>query len=664
MSNDEDRPWMRMIRDLHRGFDTLEKEVRLLREIDQTILSFDGSIKQNRLEELFSRCLSEFSRIHRVPGPALCYVNTGHELQSLCARDNSGNLLPPTINLSQELLRQIGWEALPDNVGSVVLSRDGNEPLFQQFPEQKTVLICPMYMAPLSNNVLCTFFFFDQHEEIVSHLGDSDFRRSTEALVRQLAIAFVHCEQARRQQWLQTMWGSFLERNLSPTLCFAHLVTEVPSLLPNFGPLKLSGEAPQCQMLTLTRDKKLGTPELLVIRGTTGTEPSGTKIALERSICGLVVTDPEYRDYFLDDPTKPKYSDRYRSYLLRGKKIRTEFAVPLLRGGELVGVLNLESTLPNAFSTHHVDTIISIAGKIAPLASVFEERLSINARMQQSVASSTQQYLDALARIFNHGISTPLRSVDSNLNLTDKIIKSLPELDAIARRSPNRDKAQTAQITTKKIEEALTEISSAHERLREDYSQIRKYTDDFADDIKGYGDAGLMPLEKILRSAIDLATGSLLTKVRNITVKFEDEGKRPDTVAYCSNLLKQHLFSIFNNAVASIKAQLATDGAPGEILVSISEEKPDKTQEVSLNQFWVIKVRDNGVGVTPEQLNSLRRFEPGVRFRQDIGHGHGLTAMQRYIVSIGGRVMLNSKLGEYFEISLYLAKVPPSQAQQ
>jgi signal transduction histidine kinase len=97
------------------------------------------------------------------------------------------------------------------------------------------------------------------------------------------------------------------------------------------------------------------------------------------------------------------------------------------------------------------------------------------------------------------------------------------------------------------------------------------------------------------------------------------------------------------------------------ISVSVSAEIPPDTEEVLLNEYWVIKIRDNGSGVSSEQLTKLNRFEPGIRFRKGIGHGHGLTAAQRYMASLGGRVTLYSELGKYFEVALYLRKSEPGE---
>jgi len=65
--------------------------------------------------------------------------------------------------------------------------------------------------------------------------------------------------------------------------------------------------------------------------------------------------------------------------------------------------------------------------------------------------------------------------------------------------------------------------------------------------------------------------------------------------------------------------------------------------------------------VQPDQLDRLKHFEPGLRFRKDQGTGSGLVAAQRFISSIGGRIELDSVLGDFFEVVLHVYEDRPDE---
>jgi signal transduction histidine kinase len=651
MQQEHHRPWERMIRDLHRGFNLLDQEIGLLRDIDQTILSIGGDGRASRsLEDLFLVSIERFSRIHRLHTPVLCYVYLGEHL-ALLQEAGQESPHPTRISISSALDPFLKAAANP-RLTPIVVTRDAGDDIFSVFTDAKTILLCPMYSS--SGTLFCIFLLADNDPPEGSHLSDPDFKHSITSLVSQLAIAYGHRDRDQQHQRIQELWSKFLELNLSPTMCFQHLTRKVPEFLPKFGSLKIVGPTPEVQALMLVRDNK-GSPDHLVIRGTTGHEYSGTRVAIERSICGLLVTD-EKLPLFCDDPTKPKYAHLYRNYLGHAKQIKTELVVRITKGAELVGVLNLESETVDAFNIHHREAILSLANTIAPLVTVFEQRITMNTLMQHSVTTSTRQYLEALAGTFGHAVGTPLRSMRTNIRLASDMLSNDANRALEAIRST---KQETLAVALDEASRTLTQIASAHARLLKDYTQIHKYTSDFTTDIASYADAGPMSIREVLKSAVELASDSLLTAGANIQFSFEKDETSPATRVVGSNLLKQHLFSIFNNAILSIEERMLADHAPGVITISISEDQPPESQEVSLNRSWAVRIRDNGMGVSPEQLDALRRFDPGVRFRKSTGHGFGLTAAHRYMAAIDGRIELDSEKGRFFEVRLYFAASAP-----
>jgi signal transduction histidine kinase len=538
----------------------------------------------------------------------------------------------------------------------LILNAEDDEILFRYFPEKKTILRYPIFSE--LKQLICVFLVADSETKELSRLSEPTFKNSVVSLLSQLAIAYSHHDRALQDRRMRQLWSSFLESNFSTSKCFNEMARQVPSFLPTFGPIRYRGSLPGVQILMLSHnpDPNSSDPEL-VIRGTTGVEPEGTRIAIERSITGLLFScDKRELPYFCDDPAKPEYRKRYRKYLGQGGACRTELAVRLLHNNATVGVLNLESDTLDAFNIHHVSALLRLSEIITPILMFFERRLELNNNMQISVASSTARYLEGIASVYRHSIATPLATLRSNIELTSDIVKT-DTLNAAEKARALAAIGETVDLLPllDQVVDSLKTTDSIFKRLLAVHSQISKYNDDFLDDVSSYAEAGPTDLRATLNATIKLVTDSLLSRVgRLIRIEVIEDKTSGEARVYSSPLLKQHLYNLLHNSVLAIQHRQRGDPRPGVISIEISKEFPPPSQEVKLNRSWTVRIRDNGVGVQPNQLAKLSRFQPGVRFRADRGIGFGLVAAQRFIASMGGRIALNSVFGEFFEVTLYI----------
>src|SRR6185369_14307846 len=411
---------------------------------------------------------------------------------------------------------------------------------------------------------------------------------------------------------------------------------------------------PEVQILLLQKSPQTGKPIYLTIRATTREEPDTTRIDIHNSICGLLVQkERDELPYFCDDPRKRKYGTRYKNYLGVGKKrpIKTEFAVRLHTGADFVGILNLESELENAFSIHHIETIQVLTKHIAPMVAAFEERLNLNKALQYSLGDTASRYLDSLASIFKHGIDSPLLSQQNNLFFIHRCLTKLhSEANRLFEKSSSTSKRHSKDS---RLDEVLSETKSALRRFDKSHSQIRRYIETFTNDIKGIGQQGRRNLLGLLKEVKQFTLKGLLQEeTESIAIRI----KCPRQVyVFCSPLIKQHIYCLLHNAILSIQERMKENPKNGVIDLSVSKDLPaNKLQERELNARWIVRIRDNGIGVKVEQLEKLREFRAGTRFRKDQGLGYGMVAAQRYIASIGGRIELSSTYTEYFEVAVYL----------
>lgn len=621
------RAWRKNIRDLYGSFERADAELELLRKIDRSIIrrldpNQPVEDRSKSIEDLFLDSLEQLAAIHDLPEAGRCYVYVGEGLVPLGA-SSAEAIEPNGLAVVERFAETPGAEL------EVISDRDGEAALFDRFPEAQTLLLQPLYDG---ERLLAILVFADTKVEENSILSD-EASESVATVARQLSIAYDHFMRAEQEERTHQLWQLFLNSDLAPTRCFRQLAEMARHAYPRFGPLRLEVE-PEVQILVIERTEG-DEPHFMTIRGTTGDERVIEKIDIEKSISGLLVLDPGL-DHFCDDPRKPEYRSIYKSYLgaESGTEIKSEFAVRLVTGGDnsrLVGVLNLESGIEGAFNLHHQAAIKDFANRIAPMVEAFEERIGHNRVMHLSVSRATAQYLDSLASIFKHGVTSPLVALKIDVELAESLLgkygKQL-EGDGFA-----------------KFEDVIRETSTVHD-------QIFEFTRDFAGEISGFGILGRFDLRQLIGETVSLVQRSLLRTTEE-PVKIRVDPGAP-AFAFCSPLFKQHFFSVLTNAIYSLQEKEDLGSEPRSIEVAIDPyEGGGPAHEIELNRRWMVKVRDNGVGVSQATLLKLRKFEPDSHYRKGAhGLGLGLVALQRYMASIGGWVELESVEGQFFEVRL------------
>lgn len=627
--------------------DGVLSERALLRAIDQAILEFNDDTPVQIVEDLFLDSVAELCRVYSLPGPAGFLVFMGDGFQPLCRAGRDAGLGPVRVTPMLGSFVDGGSGA-----ASRLVEFGEDETFFRSIGSTGGCFIAPIYTP--ANYLLCLLVVAGNSQEHLQLLRQPHLREAIDDLTSQLTIAYRQFERAGRHAQMNELWTEFLTDNLSPSTCFRSLARRIPHFLPTFGPLGAVDKAPSTQILMLPETAAGAAPEHLVIRGMTGTVHSGTRVAIEDSISGLLIEEPDL-PFFCDDPTDPKYEARYKNYFDDPEhQARTELAVRMNVGARCVGIINIESRFQHAFSFLHQQTVLELADTFGRFATVFEDRLRMNREMQNSVATSTRNYLDALAKTYRHGIRTPLLTQKSNTYLLEAQIGDVEEWVARAMEPGSHGGNAPGGIgeTIQSLRETQSEVLTVHQ-------EIARYSYAFIDDVSGYAVEEKLVLRDVVRTAIHLAYNCLLAgDAQRIKIEIASDSSLETTYIYCSTLIKQHLYSIFHNAVEATVARMKIDGEPGRIAVSINEEQIPKGQEQDLNKAWIVRIRDNGLGVGEEQLAELRKFEPGITFKGG-GSGYGLVAAQRYVASIGGRIELSSVKGEYFEVAIYFEEYNP-----
>lgn len=283
---------------------------------------------------------------------------------------------------------------------------------------------------------------------------------------------------------------------------------------------------------------------------------------------------------------------------------RSEMAVPMIVGDELVGVLDVQSDQLNRFDDDDVRMKSTLADQIAVAvqnAQAFErERRTVE--QLKEVDRLKQEFLANMS----HELRTPLNSIigysEVLLDGVDGDLTEDAEEDVEAIHSSGK---HLLNIINEILD--LAKIDAGQMELR--YQQ--------------------MSLKNLLYEVV--RSSQVLVKDRLVEMRLDEITPIPD--AYIDRVrLNQVVLNLVGNAIKFTEE--------GEILVSYQMKDPN---------YILVEVKDSGVGMSTEQLEVI--FE---RFRQVDqsstrragGTGLGLTITKQLVEMHGGQIGVRSELGE------------------
>ena len=108
-----------------------------------------------------------------------------------------------------------------------------------------------------------------------------------------------------------------------------------------------------------------------------------------------------------------------------------------------------------------------------------------------------------------------------------------------------------------------------------------------------------------------------------------------------------HMNSIFSNLILNARDALEEQGAEGKA-ISVRVQRVD---EVGVTRLKIV-VEDNGLGIPEENLKEI--FEPFFSTKPTSGTGLGLGIVKRLVQLYGGKIEVESNVGEGTRFSVRL----------
>jgi signal transduction histidine kinase len=327
----------------------------------------------------------------------------------------------------------------------------------------------------------------------------------------------------------------------------------------------------------------------------------------EDSLLGSVVT--RHKPITVVDVGKEK--GYIQTDIARKERLVSMLAVPLIFSGKAIGVLAVYTQQRHRFSNDEV-RILCTLGDLSAVAIEKGRLLARVVDMEEKIrASERLSALGLLAAEIAHEIRNPLTVVQM---LFHALVESLP-LDSTSQRDAELISEKMRQMN--RILDQVLSFARSSEPIKEAVHAQQLFDDVF-----------LLTRHKLLQQGIDVRS----TAADDLPLFRADREQ-----------VEQVLLNLILNA-----AQAMPKG--GSLRLSASVEEFEGEPHMAL------AVRDNGEGMSPEQIESL--FAPFLTTK-DSGTGIGLAIVKKIMENHQSKVQVESKLGQGTKFKLLFPIADP-----
>jgi PAS domain S-box-containing protein len=275
-----------------------------------------------------------------------------------------------------------------------------------------------------------------------------------------------------------------------------------------------------------------------------------------------------------------------------------------------------------------------VMGEVVSFPLLFDgERMMVSLVRDITERKQVQEKLRAAERMASlgtlsagmaHEVNNPIAYVQSNLGFIQEELHALVGTD---------EKLEGARW--REVLEALRESRAGCQRVRDIVLDLKTFS-------RGDEESrGPVDLHAVLDSCANVARGEIRHRARLV----KDYGELPQVHANESRLGQLFLNLIVNAAQAIPEADVKSH----EIRISTLHE----------GEWVVVAVKDSGIGIPPE--NRARLFDPFFTTKPiGVGTGLGLSICHGIVVGMGGRIEVESEVGQGTTFRVFLPARAPS----
>jgi signal transduction histidine kinase len=327
-------------------------------------------------------------------------------------------------------------------------------------------------------------------------------------------------------------------------------------------------------------------------------------------------------DVIVSDYSMPTFSGPGAFGILRASGLDLPFIIVSGTVGEEVAVEAMRAGVHDFLIKGHLRRLVAAIERELREATMRAERRKIQ---EQLLISERMASVGTLAAGVAHEINNPLSVVAGNL----QILKQ--DFESVVAAAPSADRVVAAAASS--FREAVADAEEATERVRLLTRDLRVFS--HPDEVKREA----VDVHKVLESAIRMARNELRPRAR-IVRQFGDVPK----VLANEARLGQVFLNLLVNAAHAIP-----EGSGREQTITLVTGRQDG--------MITVDVIDTGVGIPPDILPRI--FDIFFTTKPvGVGTGMGLAICHRILTSLGGRVEVDSRVGEgtTFRVALQRAR--------
>ncbi|HXO30094.1 MAG TPA: GAF domain-containing protein [Thermoanaerobaculia bacterium] len=355
--------------------------------------------------------------------------------------------------------------------------------------------------------------------------------------------------------------------------------------------------------------------ELVVIASSRESD-IGVRVLPESSVCGRYLMAEGGRTILtIHDISKGPYAAFYLPLLTTPEgRMRSEMIVPLVKSGQLIGALNIESPRVAAF-TEFDSKVLELLGDllIRSLSATFSRRIALN-RERVEAANLAMTQLGHVAQSFLHGFGSMIGDVRGNL----AYLRGLLGTDLAVEVKPGISVQAFLESQARTLKDGAAILDEFYDRFNP-------------------ADPKFQPKRMNLTEVANRAVLRFLEKnLKSIAIDFPSAPGLDDNIAHdcmLSDIIYDVVDNLLNNAVDAIQERQEHEAFDGLIRVVVSLPDP------FLARLTII---DNGAGISPENHKNVFEFGFSTKTSERSSRGIGLWFCELYVLQRGGTISFHA----------------------